>query len=49
MSEAAARGERLRRLHEDESLLVMVNVWDAVTARLVAELPGCRACCSRPG
>jgi 2-methylisocitrate lyase-like PEP mutase family enzyme len=43
MSAEAARGERLRRLHEDEPLLVMVNVWDAVTARLVAELPGCRA------
>jgi hypothetical protein len=43
MSAEAARGERLRRLHEDEALLVMVNVWDAVTARLVAELPGCRA------
>ena len=43
MSAQAARGERLRRLHDDEALLVMVNVWDAVTARLVAELPGCRA------
>ena len=42
MSAGAARGERLRRLHEDEALLVVVNVWDAVTARLVAELPGCR-------
>jgi 2-methylisocitrate lyase-like PEP mutase family enzyme len=40
---AAARGEQLRRLHDDEPLLVMVNVWDAVSARLVAELPGCRA------
>lgn len=40
---AAARGDRLRRLHDDEPLLVMVNVWDSVTARLVAELPGCRA------
>ena len=26
-----------------DTLLVLVNVWDAVTARLVAELPGCRA------
>jgi 2-methylisocitrate lyase-like PEP mutase family enzyme len=43
MSAEAARGERLRRLHDDEALLVVVNVWDAVTARLVAELPGCRA------
>ena len=40
---AAARGEQLRRLHDDEPLLVMVNVWDGVTARLVAELPCCRA------
>ena len=43
MSAEPARGERLRRLHDDRQLLVMVNVWDAVTARLVAELPGCRA------
>jgi 2-methylisocitrate lyase-like PEP mutase family enzyme len=43
MSAGMAKGERLRSLHDDEQLLVMVNVWDAVTARVVAELPGCRA------
>ena len=38
-----ARAETLRRLHTDPELLVLVNVWDAASARVVAELPGCRA------
>jgi len=33
----------LRRLHTDPELLVMVNVWDVATAKVVAGLPGCRA------
>src|SRR5262247_2520909 len=33
----------LRRLHTDLELLVMVNVWDVATAKVVADLPGCRA------
>ena len=37
------RGVELRRLHHDPALLVLVNVWDAASARVVAALPGCRA------
>jgi len=37
------RTELLRRLHDDEELLVMVNVWDVASARTVAAQPGCRA------
>jgi 2-methylisocitrate lyase-like PEP mutase family enzyme len=37
------RARELRRLHEDSELLVLVNVWDAASARAVAALPGCRA------
>jgi len=39
----AARAALLRRLHSDPELLVMVNVWDVASARVVADLPGCRA------
>jgi 2-methylisocitrate lyase-like PEP mutase family enzyme len=35
--------DELRRLHADPELLVMVNVWDVASARVVAGLPGCRA------
>jgi 2-methylisocitrate lyase-like PEP mutase family enzyme len=38
-----ARAEELRRLHTDPAILVLVNVWDAASARTVASLPGCRA------
>lgn len=38
-----SKGELLRQLHSDPSLLVLFNVWDVVTARVAAELPGCRA------
>jgi 2-methylisocitrate lyase-like PEP mutase family enzyme len=37
------RGVELRRLHHDPSLLVLVNVWDVASTRVVASLPGCRA------
>jgi 2-methylisocitrate lyase-like PEP mutase family enzyme len=37
------KAEALRRLHLDPELLVLVNVWDAASARTVAALPGCRA------
>ena len=40
---AVARAEELRRLHLDPAILVLVNVWDAASARTVASLPGCRA------
>jgi len=33
----------LRRLHDDPELLILVNVWDVASARVVAEQPGCRA------
>ena len=31
------------KLHTDPELLVLVNVWDAVSAKVVADSPGCRA------
>ena len=34
---------QLRRLHTDPEVLVLVNVWDVATAKVVAGLPGCRA------
>jgi len=37
------KAELLRRLHVDPELLVLVNVWDAATAKEVAAAPGCRA------
>ncbi|MDP9219974.1 MAG: isocitrate lyase/phosphoenolpyruvate mutase family protein [Actinomycetota bacterium] len=33
----------LRRLHTDPDLLVLVNVWDVASARVVADLPGSSA------
>jgi len=40
LSEKAAT---LLKLHTDIALLVLVNVWDAVSAKVVADSPGCRA------
>jgi 2-methylisocitrate lyase-like PEP mutase family enzyme len=40
---SVARAEELRRLHLDPAILVLVNVWDAASARTVASVPGCRA------
>jgi 2-methylisocitrate lyase-like PEP mutase family enzyme len=40
------KAEELRRLHEAPELLVLVNVWDAASARTVAAAPGCRALAS---
>jgi 2-methylisocitrate lyase-like PEP mutase family enzyme len=37
------KGELLRSLHQDEELLVLFNVWDVITAKVVADLPGCQA------
>ncbi len=42
-AELADRATELRRLHTDPELLVLVNVWDVASARVVADLPGCRA------
>ena len=33
----------LLALHSDPELLVVVNVWDVVSAKVVADLPGCKA------
>ncbi|HUR51228.1 MAG TPA: isocitrate lyase/phosphoenolpyruvate mutase family protein [Mycobacteriales bacterium] len=38
-----SKGELLRRLHDEPELLVLFNVWDVITATVVADLPGCRA------
>lgn len=39
----ADKAAELRRLHTDPELLVLVNVWDVASAKVVAGLPGCRA------
>ncbi|PZS25020.1 MAG: isocitrate lyase/phosphoenolpyruvate mutase family protein, partial [Pseudonocardiales bacterium] len=39
----ADKATLLRRLHADPALLVLVNVWDVASARVVAALPGCAA------
>src|SRR5450432_4357830 len=39
----AGKAAELLRLHLDPELLVMVNVWDVISARVVAGLPGCTA------
>ncbi len=38
-----SKATELLRLHTDPDLLVVVNVWDAVSATVVAAQPGCRA------
>ena len=43
MSTQREKAEELRRLHGAPEPLVLVNVWDAVSARVVAAAPGCRA------
>src|SRR4051812_6187970 len=37
------KAEELRDLHSAPDLLVLVNVWDVTSARVVAGAPGCRA------
>jgi 2-methylisocitrate lyase-like PEP mutase family enzyme len=41
MSEQTAN--TFRNLHSAPELLVLVNVWDVISARVVADLPGCQA------
>jgi 2-methylisocitrate lyase-like PEP mutase family enzyme len=43
MSTAAGRAAELLRLHTDPELLVLPNVWDVISAQVVAAVPGCRA------
>lgn len=40
---SAEKAERLRALHVPGDPLVLVNAWDAASARTVAALPGCTA------
>lgn len=37
------KAAELLRLHRDPEVLVLVNVWDVISATVVADLPGCRA------
>jgi 2-methylisocitrate lyase-like PEP mutase family enzyme len=46
MTTQAQRAELLRSLHVPGDPLILTNVWDAVTARLVAGVPGVRAIAS---
>jgi 2-methylisocitrate lyase-like PEP mutase family enzyme len=43
MTTIQERGAELRRLHDAPELLQVVNVWDAISARVIAELPDTRA------
>lgn len=43
MTSTAAKAELLRSLHVPGDPLILVNVWDAVTAKVVAAVPGVRA------
>ena len=43
MSTQREKAEELRRLHAAPEPLVLVNAWDAASARVVAGAPGCRA------
>lgn len=40
---AVDRAAELRRLHDAPEPLILVNVWDVASARVVAALPGCAA------
>jgi 2-methylisocitrate lyase-like PEP mutase family enzyme len=40
---ATDKAAELLRLHTDPELLVLVNVWDVASARVVAAQPGCKA------
>ena len=41
MSTQREKAEELRRLHAAPEPLVLVNAWDAASARVVAAAPGC--------
>ncbi|GGO74794.1 isocitrate lyase/PEP mutase family protein [Nocardioides deserti] len=42
-SATAAKASELFRLHQDRELLTVVNVWDAVSAKVVSGVPGTKA------
>jgi 2-methylisocitrate lyase-like PEP mutase family enzyme len=39
----SAKADQLLHLHQDEKLLTLVNVWDVVSAKVVADVPGTTA------
>ena len=43
MSNPEDKARELQRLHADPELLVLVNVWDVISARVVADAPGTTA------
>lgn len=43
MTSTADKARTLQELHAAPELLLVVNVWDAITAKVVAETPGTRA------
>jgi 2-methylisocitrate lyase-like PEP mutase family enzyme len=43
MTSTADKARELLRLHTDPELLVLVNVWDVITAKVVAATPGIKA------
>lgn len=43
MSTIVEKATELRRLHEAPELLLVINVWDAITAQVVAQIPGTKA------
>lgn len=43
MTDIAAQSQKLLALHQDPALLKVVNVWDAISARVVSEVEGVTA------
>jgi 2-methylisocitrate lyase-like PEP mutase family enzyme len=43
MDDVRARASELLRLHQSPDLLTVVNIWDVVSARVVADTPGTKA------
>src|SRR4029078_979518 len=43
MTTPAEKARELLRLHTAPELVLLVNVWDVITARVVADIPGTRA------
>ena len=43
MTSTAEKATKLQELHAAPELLLVVNVWDAITAKVVAETPGTKA------
>ncbi len=43
MTDVSARATELLQLHQDPELLTVVNAWDVISARVVADTPGTKA------